>query len=254
MQKEHIKTFVFLLNKNNFIIFSPCAEQSKFRELVEGLKTKFDPSNFLVTVSIKMGEQFKSGIYDFKSLSESMEFISLEHNFLKAVDSYFTKNDALEFLGVKNFKNKIENLLQTGVAPSKIVAEIFLAGLKMEGQENALEVFKGMSTYQAICAEIKKKSREWTKTYGTYELSVFTNKKRREIIVIESIRSILNKVRFAMKQGLAGIATIHVTCDDFATLMRIYSAIIQNTTTLPFLCCAVSIHRSTWHCTKLTKG
>lgn len=100
-------------------------------------------------------------------------------------------------------------------SPSKIVAGIHFTGPKIERDlSGEYTKFGSEYTFSKICESRLDVMWQWPKSIGKFNLALYYTKGGENRIVIESCRSIANKVRYAMKRGLIGILAENMPFDD----------------------------------------
>jgi len=151
-----------------------------------------------------------------------------------AWDRRVTANAPLTSEGTLNVKSTIEHLIQMGASPSKIVMGLPFYGrtfiTKLEGnlEDATLEQgFTGPYTresgfmgYNEICDVLTNKTSGWTSEWdgntsqGVARFKDLTKNETR-VAVYDTSRSIANKVRYAVRNNLAGSMIWSVDTDDF---------------------------------------
>lgn len=185
------------------------------------LKTKFNESNFLLAASLAISERFDFKRQNLSSLSESVEFITFVQSNGPFTNG-FSLADAKRSLS--SIEYKLDALIESGVSPSKIVMGLDLMGfgftaISEENDEDG--IFDRIYRFNEVCGMQLSDPRRWTNTYADTSLSILKNTEENRAIVIESSRSIANKVRLALKFGVAGVAPTSIAFDEFYGLRKI---------------------------------
>lgn len=170
------------------------------------MKQAFDQSKLLLSVTISVPESFDFSRFDLAALSNAVQFINFVHDYSWL---WSGANDAVKWLQISNAQNKIEKLIELGVSPTKIVMGIHLTGM---GFKHFGGTLKSTYRYVDVCNAKKK-------TFDANCGLTFLVKNHADV-VIESSRSIANKVRFAMKRGLLGVAPIYMPFDDYLGICK----------------------------------
>lgn len=133
----------------------------------------------------------------------------------------FKVNDAKNALQISNVEDKVEKLVAAGVPLSKIVFGVHFSGFgftKTPDADDEDATFEKLYRYNDIDLITVRK---WKKTYNDANVNILTNTNKNGIIVTETTRSLANKVRFAVKRGLAGVSPIYAQFDEFFGLGKI---------------------------------
>lgn len=181
--------------------------------LATQLKEKFNQSNLLLTATILISEHFDYERYSLSKLSESFDFINFVFDY-KRTDGVYRIDNAMTLLDTFYTRNNIEKILESGVSPGKIVIGVHFSGPAFIMTSNEIQ-FHNAYGYGSICKAIATHPEKWQKTNTNSGLSIRKKGRNDLVIILESSRSIANKVRVAMKHGLAGIAPIYISSDDF---------------------------------------
>lgn len=180
---------------------------------IAGLKKRFNKSNLLLTVTIN-NVFFVSDFFNYETdqmlrLSKLVEFI----NFVQ--DYNYRINLATKSMELSNVQNKIEKLIKCGVSPKKIVMGIHFTGPGFLVTSSGKSNFQQIHRYEAICTEMLDEPLKWEKSISSSGISILTKYGTTNmVIILENSRSIANKVRFAMKRGLAGVSPFFIFADD----------------------------------------
>lgn len=175
----------------------------------------FDESKFVLTCTLNLPNNFDSDRCNLAPLSELMEFIAVVHSHKSQNTSNktYTEEDAFKLLGLSSVQDNIEKLIDSGVSPSKMVVGINFDGPLFKTKSYGITELEFMIAYNAMCKKLKE-SNYWKNNHETADLTVVWNNDYFNV-VIENSRSVANKVRFAIKRGLSGVAALHIPYDDF---------------------------------------
>lgn len=190
----------------------------EINSFVTTLKGTLNQDKLLLTSTITIRDDVDFSNYNFSKFSESMEFINFIFDFQTSSMENYRMKDARDALDFTNFQKRIEKLITLNVSPTKMVIGVHFMGpafiLRSERGGQRIRFFK-ICGYNLICNKITTEAEKWEKYYIKSELLCFERKGTFETThVIESSRSIANKVRYAMKRGLAGIVSIYIQADD----------------------------------------
>lgn len=203
----------------------------QFKDIVSfftALKTKLDESKLLLSTSITVSDQFDYNSVDLSALCESVEFITFTQNHKLSSNGL---DEASNVLQINNIEQEIERLIGSGVSPTKIVLGLNFAGYGftttiVNNDEDAK--FDRIYRYNEVCGLQLTDPRKWKTIRNEPSLSMVMSKEENKVILIESSRSIANKVRFAIKRGLAGIAPIYIAFDELYGLKKIDRNIFED--------------------------
>lgn len=185
---------------------------------ISALKAKFDESDLSLTVTVVITGHFDYKLYNFSELAESVEFINFVFDYKRTAGNYRIYN-ATKSLEISTDQKRIEKLITSGVSAEKIVLGIHLTGpafLMTSSQRDEDAKFYQIFGYGPICKAYNIQPENWNKTQSESGVSVLRKigGLTRMTLAFESSRSIANKVRYAVKSGLGGIAPIYIPMDD----------------------------------------
>lgn len=151
-----------------------------------------------------------------------------------AWDRRVTANAPLHSEGTLSVQFTIDHLIKLGASPAKIVMGLpfygrtFITNLDGNFEDPSSEVgFTGIYTrengfmgYNEICDLLTNKSSGWIRSWDnstTQGVARFKDPSKQEtrVAVYDSSRSIANKVRYAMRNNLAGAMVWSIDTDDF---------------------------------------
>lgn len=150
--------------------------------------------------------------FDFKSWAKSINFINLIH---KQIWTTIEMTD--RELNTKNVEMNVKKLIAAGIPADKITIE-----LPLKGAEFDMNIVYGINFikfigYNDTCKKLlEDEAANWQGSYiDNSDLAILQNDNISQAIVFESSRSIANKIRFAVKLGLAGAITGPIYLDDY---------------------------------------
>lgn len=208
--------------QNVFLCFSILQPFIKyFISLISGLKDRL--SDHTLTSTYTIGSDIKA--YHFPELSKFYDLVTILHSYNKVNST----SDALKARDFNYITKNIDTLISMGVPASKIVLGLPYDSPKFITTLSTSESrFSELVDYNTICRLLSSNNgKNWHKSFDSDAgLAIAQSKQylNDEIysIVFESSRSIANKLRFAMKQGLSGAMTdlihkddIHGKCEGF---------------------------------------
>lgn len=163
-------------------------------------------------VTVRLSDHFEYQHYNLHLLAKSVDFMNFIHDYRWFMESYKI-NDALESMGISNAEDKVGKLIDSGMPASKIVMGIHFTGpIFSISRDNGNSQYQGTYGLNTVCKMQQNRSK-WEKCYDVSGLNIFRNEIDKKAIVIESRHSIVNKVCFAIKRGLAGIMPMYVLFD-----------------------------------------
>lgn len=200
----------------NFLVhfFRP-REIEKVEEHLLQLSESFRQSGLLLTASISASDDYLEKEFNYSRIFEHFDFI----HYQDATTSTEFKDisslkEVLASQSISRYENNMDKLIELGVPPQKLVmgVQLFGSGFSYENDVEKLEP-EEFKAYRTICSEIDDK---WQKTFDNSScLSVLTNEEEKLVIVFENTRSVANKLRLAMKRGLAGVVSTYISNDDY---------------------------------------
>lgn len=152
------------------------------------------------------------------ALSESVEFITVIPNHRFGSNSL---EDATRALGVANLRQELKRLIESGVSLSKIVLGLEFTGFGFKTIDEHDVEFDRMYRYNEVTGLQLIEPRKWNVIRDEPSFSIVANTNENRMIVLESSRSIANKVRYATKMGLAGVAPASISFDEFYGVRKI---------------------------------
>lgn len=184
---------------------------------VAAMKSKFG-TKFSLSASFGVSDNFDYNRFNLSGISNSVDFLTFVPNY-KPSQEDFRVIDAKKSLQISNVQEKIENLVKAGVPTSKIVMGVNFKGfgfVKRAGDNDDDATFDKMYRYNEV--EIWQPQKWKHQTDADSGLTIFTNTNNDGIIVMQNTRSIANKVRFAVKNGITGVTPFYALFDDFSGL------------------------------------
>lgn len=182
------------------------------------LKAKFDQSQLLLSASIVISEQFDYNRFNLTTLSESVEFITVIPNHRFGSNGL---ENATSALAITTLRQELNALIESGVSPSKIVLGLDFTGFGFKTIDEQDIEFDRMYRYNEVTGLQLTEPRKWNVIRDEPSYTIVENKKENRVIVVESSRSIANKVRYATKMGLAGVAPASVSFDELYGVRKI---------------------------------
>uniref|UniRef100_A0A1Y9HEQ4 GH18 domain-containing protein n=1 Tax=Anopheles funestus TaxID=62324 RepID=A0A1Y9HEQ4_ANOFN len=210
------------------------ADRENFVALVRELSQVFRKNNLLLTSAIGAGKDTIDAAYDVKALSKYLDFLHIMcYDYNGSWDGKIGPNAPLTSRDFLNVEYSIEHLLELGAPASKLVLGLPFYGrtfvstiAKARLGDTADKVgFPGPATkengfmgYNEVCEELKRNPSDWTLEWDSTASEMVATKSNgsmSQVVVYDSTRSIANKVRFAIRQKLAGLMVWSVDTDDF---------------------------------------
>ncbi|XP_049540558.1 probable chitinase 2 [Anopheles darlingi] len=209
-------------------------DRENFVALVRELSQLFKRNNLLLTSAIGAGKDTIDSAYDVKALSKYLDFLHIMcYDYNGSWNRRVGPNAPLTSKDFLNVEYSIEHLLNLGAPASKLVLGLPFYGRTFVSAmararlgDVANEVgFPGPATkengfmgYNEICEELRRNPSDWTLTWDVAAAEMVATKSNdtaSQVVVYDSTRSIANKVRFAVRQKLAGLMVWSVDTDDF---------------------------------------
>uniref|UniRef100_A0A182Q0N9 GH18 domain-containing protein n=1 Tax=Anopheles farauti TaxID=69004 RepID=A0A182Q0N9_9DIPT len=209
-------------------------DRENFVALVRELSQVFRKNNLLLTSAIGAGKDTIDSAYDVKALSKYLDFLHIMcYDYNGSWNGRIGPNAPLTSRDFLNVEYSIEHLLELGAPASKLVL-----GLPFYGRTFVSTVaqarlgdtadktgFPGPATkengfmgYNEVCEELKRNPDDWVLSWDAAASEMVATKSNgsvSQVVVYDSTRSIANKVRFAVRQKLAGLMVWSVDTDDF---------------------------------------
>lgn len=134
----------------------------------------------------------------------------------------FSIEDAIESLS--SIEHKIDGLIASGVPAEKMVMGLNFTGFgftkttEINDQDGS---FDRIYRYNEICGLRFANPRRWKTVSNDTNFSVVRNNDENRAFVMDTSRSIANKVLIVLKRGLAGVAPTTIAFDEFYGLQTI---------------------------------
>lgn len=182
------------------------------------LKEKFNEAKLLVTITIPISIRFDYRIYDFDGLSSVVDFINFDFDYLRSEAAYRI-GDAMEALDFSTDRERVEKLVEAGVWTGKIVMGLHLTGpaflTTSTGKDEDAQYYRPYA-YGSICKAQIDSPNNWNISYAPSGQTIMRKigGAKKFSLVLENKETIANKVEFAVKRGLGGIAPFHIFSDD----------------------------------------
>uniref|UniRef100_A0A182NGV2 GH18 domain-containing protein n=1 Tax=Anopheles dirus TaxID=7168 RepID=A0A182NGV2_9DIPT len=209
-------------------------DRENFVALVRELSQVFRKNNLLLTSAIGAGKDTIDSAYDVKALSKYLDFLHIMcYDYNGSWDGRIGPNAPLTSRDFLNVEYSIEHLLELGAPASKLVLGLPFYGRTFVstvaqarlGDSADKTGFPGPATkengfmgYNEVCEELKRNPSDWQLTWdpaASEMVATKSNGSMSQVVVYDSTRSIANKVRFAVRQKLAGLMVWSVDTDDF---------------------------------------
>lgn len=193
-------------------------EFNKIVSFVSALRSVFDESDLIVTATVLLPGHSNFNMYNLSGLSKSVDFINFVFNYQKTAGEY-RFSDAIKSLEMSTDQDRIEKLITSGVAAEKIVLGVHLTGpafATARSEKDNDAKYSQTFSYGPINKAQKYQPENWSKSVSPSGVSIVrkTDGLKRFAVVLENGQSVANKVRFAVKRGLAGIAPVYLSSDD----------------------------------------
>ncbi|XP_055628693.1 probable chitinase 2 [Toxorhynchites rutilus septentrionalis] len=209
-------------------------DRENFVSLVKELSQLFKRNNLMLTSAIGAGKDTIDSAYDIKTLSKYLDFLHImSYDYNGSWNRKIGPNAPLQSRDVLNVEYTIEHLLALGAPSSRIVLGLpfygrtFVTSSKRAkmGDESDEKGFSGPSTkengfmgYNEVCEAIKQNPDGWNVSWDSEAceaIATMVEGNTTKVVIYDSTRSIANKVRFAIRQNLAGLMIWSVDTDDF---------------------------------------
>lgn len=210
-------------------------DKQNFVLLVKELKQSFRPHNLLLTSAIGASPNVIDQAYDIPNLNKYLDFLHIMcYDYGGAWDRRVTANAPLHSEGMLSVQYTLDHLIKLGASPSKLVMGLpfygrtFITQLEGNFEDATMETgFTGIYTrengfmgYNEICDVLTNKSSGWIRSWDsntTQGVARFKDPMKQEtrVAVYDSPRSIANKVRYAVRNKLAGAMVWSIDTDDF---------------------------------------
>lgn len=196
--------------------FSPVNRDdfNSFVTRVRLLQNEFQRYNLLVgsMIPYKTSKTTKIELYNYAALSNCLNFIGIYGDFLEP------GVNGLNVLNIMNLKKMLAKMITLGVPASKLVMVLNFEGNELFRTEKVNAVQNVPITYSEICKIYKDDGGlNWEIFYDADASLAYLKKKHKTNkmadVVFQNPRSIVNRVRLAMRLNLVGV-TIHVINSD----------------------------------------
>jgi len=210
-------------------------DYKNFVHLVKELKEELKPHNLILTSAIGASKKTIDEAYNILELSKYLDFLHIMcYDYGGSWDKRITANAPLHSDDELNVEATIKHLIKLGASPSKIVMGVpfygrtFITNLEGNYGDASTDVgFQGPFTrengflgYNEICTMLSNLTSKWISSWDaatSQAIAKFKDETSGEtkVVVYDSTRSIARKMRFAMKNNLAGVMTWSIDTDDF---------------------------------------
>lgn len=146
-----------------------------------------------------------------------IDFLHISPHYLDDVNNeYSSPAVILKENGIANFERTIDKLIEFGVSPTKIIIGFNFGGMKID------VLFRTTSClgYNEICEITSNQSEKWQQFFDSDASLALAKKKDntfdfwRQVIVFENKRSIVQRIRIAIKRNLAGAMATFINTDN----------------------------------------
>lgn len=129
--------------------------------------------------------------------------------------SIYKMSDALNDRNITNYHKTMDNIIKSGVAPSRLVSIISLMNpLFFIANDTNVEMFVRFISHFDICHErLRQNGTNWMTSRSETGAEILSNGKM--IVSYVSLRMVANKVRFEIKQDIAGFLISFIQADDY---------------------------------------
>lgn len=216
-----LKIFNKTFFSKHFFCFSQITPQDfdAICKFTAKLSESYKKSNLTLTLTVEITNAFDSNKFDLFKLSESFDYLNI-------VQLYGNLGEKISFAEASktrelaNIQLNLKNITGSGILPNKTTFGVLLTGLHLTPKAPGSKrlQFSGYESYNRICMRYtdKKTADQWVRSQDDSGLALLKNKKTVESFYYESTRTVANLVRFAVKEGLAGVITNEITEDDYA--------------------------------------
>lgn len=173
------------------------------------LKEKLDKKQLLLILTVVASKEIALVAFDYPAIATYSEFIhfQLPHNQQDSLQN------ALKAHNIHDFHYIINQVVQLGVPSTKILMDIRFQGLDMHLDSKFNISHSEYCSSVFICVQSLYKN--YSLTYDSeFGVGIAMNMKKNHGYLIESSRVIANKMRFAMRNSLAGAVIDGVELDD----------------------------------------
>lgn len=204
-------------------------DRDNFSKLVMELKSALKKHDLLLTSAIGAPPKIIDQAYDIKLLSNHLDYLHIMcYDYHGAWDKKVGPNAPLTSDDHLDVEFTIEHLLKLGASPGKIVLGLPFYGRSFiehadgtadeTGFQGPYTRENGFLGYNEVCSVVKNGTWDlsWdTKTAQAYARQSVPEKSDTKVIAYDTSRSIANKVRFGVRQDLAGFMVWSLDTDDF---------------------------------------
>lgn len=176
---------------------------------VKELKEKLDEKQLLLILTVVASKEIALMAFDYPGIATYSEFIHFQLPY-KQQDSL---RNALKAHNIHDFYYIIDKVVKLGVPSTKILMIIHFQGLDMHLDSEFNLSHSEYCSSVFICVQSLYKN--YSLTYDSeFGVGIAMNKEKNHGYLIESSRVIANKMRFAMRNNLAGAVINGVELDD----------------------------------------
>lgn len=195
------------------------------------LKEKLNQKQLLCTVTVTTKKELTLEAFDYPNIIKYFDFIhfKFQTNSLVFPDNF---QNALEMRNTHNIQNVIDQSIKTlEVSPTKILIDINFGGLEMYLDPNSNFHYSILCGIYYIC--FKAQVNNYNITYNSeYGVAVAMNAENNHGFLIEGGRMMANKIRFAMRNNLAGAmvggaGNYHCRCNFDDDMYEDYKSLVS---------------------------
>lgn len=167
---------------------------------------------------------------DIAAMSEYLDFIHFmpKYNYVETWPGNYRVEDVLRIRGISNLEDSIDSLINSGVSPAKLIIGVQFMGLSFHSildLSPKSATFRRAMGHNEVCQLLTTdKTTKWSKFYDDeFGVTVIKDESKSwrgilrstDVILLESGRSIANKVKFALSRKLAGAMAFTIDLDDY---------------------------------------
>lgn len=208
-------------------------DRENFTELVKELRSAFAKHKLLLTSAFGAPAKIIDQAYNVKVLSANLDFMHImTYDYHGSWDKKVGPNAPLSSEDLLNVEYSIEHLINLGASPHKLVLGLPFYGRTFMalddgplngptdemGFQGPYTKENGFMGYNEVCSTIQNDTwkMSWdSKTAQAYARQSLPGQSKTRVIAFDTSRSIANKVRFGVRQELAGFMVWSLDTDDF---------------------------------------
>ena len=173
---------------------------------MNGFKETLDRHDLTFTLTLNLTENLDYTKFKISKLFEESNFVNVVYDF-KRTPKNNSINDASESFKFENVDEKVKELIRSiGIYSSKIVMGILFDGPGFVTTFNGKGPFHQTYAYREFCESRYIYPLDWEGCHNKNGASIS--------IFMENPQSIENQVKYAINNGLAGVAPFYISFDD----------------------------------------